>query len=43
MKSSNLSADNFKKTLELSGSIPEPAYGEAILGSRNTIFTAVNR
>ena len=25
LKSSNLSADSFKKTLELSGSIPEPA------------------
>ena len=39
MKSSNLSADNFKKTVELSGSIPEPV----ILVSRNTILTAVNQ
>ena len=37
MKSSNLSADNFEKTLELSESIPEPV----ILVSRYTVLTAV--
>ena len=40
MKSSNLSADTFKKTLELSGSqwIPEPAIGSGDTGQQKHYF-----
>ena len=38
MKSSNLSADTFKKTLELSGSIPEPAIRSVDTGQQKHYF-----
>ena len=38
MKSSNLSADNFKKTLELSGSILEPAIRSVDTGQQKHYF-----
>ena len=38
LKSSNLSADNFKKTLELSGSKPEPAIRSGDTGQRIHCF-----
>ena len=38
LKSSNLSADNFKKTLELSGSIPEPAIRSCDTGQQIHYF-----
>ena len=38
LKSSNLSADNFKKTLELSGSIPEPAIRPRDTGQQKHYF-----
>ena len=42
LKSSNLSADNFKKHSNSVGRYLSPRYGQAILVSRNTILTAVN-
>ena len=41
MKTSNLSADNFKKILDLDGSTPEPAIWSVILVSRYPVLTAV--
>ena len=38
MKSSNLSADNFKKTLELSGSTAEPAIRSGDTGQQKHFF-----
>ena len=38
MKISNLSADTFQKTLELSGSIPEPAIGSGDTGQQKHYF-----
>ena len=38
MKSSNLSADAFNKTLELSGSIPEPAIRSGATGQQKHYF-----
>ena len=38
MKSSNLSADNFKKTLELSGSTAEPAIRSGDTGQQKNYF-----
>ena len=38
LKSSNLSADTFKKTLELSGSIPEPAIRSGDTGQQKHYF-----
>ena len=38
MKSSNLSADTFKKALELSGSIPEPAIPSVDTGQQKHYF-----
>ena len=38
MKSINLSADTFKKTLELSGSIPEPAIRSGDIGQQKHYF-----
>ena len=40
MKSINLSADTFKKTLELSGSIPEPAIRSGDTGQQKQYFTS---
>ena len=37
LKTSNLSADNFKKILDLDGSTTEPAIGQVIL-SADTLF-----
>ena len=42
MKTSNLSAGNFKEALDLDGSTPEPAYGQVILVSGYLVLTAVN-
>ena len=38
MKISNLSADTFQKTLELSGLIPEPAIGSGDTGQQKHYF-----
>ena len=42
MKTSNSSADTFKKVLDLDGSTPEPAIGQVILVGGYLVLTAVN-
>ena len=42
LKSTNLSADAFNKTLELSEAIPEPMIRSGNTGQQNTILTTVN-